>query len=315
MIIRSLRSYLMSRRILVAASVVALACAAAFEFPSAHVAAPPNTMRSISPQEIGLLEPASSLVGDNVCSSAISPDGALLATGTLNGAVRIWDIANLRPVAQWRAHKEEVTALAFFSDSQSLLTAGADRRICRWTLDEFTAPREVGRWDLADYVTALAVAPDGRMAAVACGDSLEIRETEGGKPVPGAALCVLGAPFRALAFSTDGRLLAGGGGGDNAVRIWGCAGGHLTLRSTLVRYTDHWVRGLTFSADGSTLVSLDTAGRMVAWDGDGHLLAESSADWPGCPVASVGAGGKLVVTKDVGEWSAHVWKIHENWWR
>lgn len=315
MIMRSLGSYVMSRRILVAASVVLLTSALAFEFPGAHLATEPGPRRSIAPREIALLEPASTLVGDSASSSAMSPDGTLLAIGTFNGTVRIWETAGSRLLAQWRAQKEKVTALAFFCDSQSLLSAGAEKAICRWTLDEVTAPRVVGRWTSAENVTALAVAPDGSLVAVACGDSLEIRETESGQPLPGTGLCVLGVPFRALAFAPSGRLLAGGGGGDNAVRIWGFAGGRLSLRSTLVRYTDNWVRALTFTADGSTLVSLDTAGRTVAWDGDGHLLAESSDDLAACHVASLGAGGKLVVTRNAAESSAHVWQIRENWWR
>ena len=234
MIIRSLRSYVTSRRILVAASVVLLASALAFEFPEAHLATEPGTKRSISPMEIALLEPASTHVGDSVSSSAISPDGTLLAIGAFNGTVRIWEIAKFRLLAQWRAHKEKVTALAFFCDSQSLLSAGAEMAICRWALDEVTAPRVVGRWTSAESVTALAVAPDGRLAAVACGDGLEIRETDSGQTLPETALCVLGAPFRALAFSPSGRLLAGGGGGDNAVHLGICRE-CLSLRSSTGR--------------------------------------------------------------------------------
>ena len=175
-------------------------------------------------------------------------------------------------------------------------------------------PQLVGRWHITSLVTALAVASDCRTVAVAFGDRLEFHDGEQGDLLPEGEFRVPGAPIFALSFAPDGRILASGGGGDNAVRIWGLTGCEVVLRHTLTGYADHWVRGLAYAADGATLLSVDTQGRVLAWDRDGHQLGETSTAQLPCRQATLGAGGQLILTKPDWDNSVHVSRLLKSGW-
>jgi WD40 repeat protein len=274
-----------------------------------------TTLPGDSAEEMGFLDTQEASPGGEICALAVSPDGTLLATGTRDGAVRLWEASSQRPLGRWQAHEEAVTALAFFPDSRDLLTSGADQTIGRWLVREASVPRLVGRWSVAAHVSALAVAPGGRTLAMAAGGGLGLYDTERGDFLPGSELSVPDVPLRALAFAPDGRSLAGGGGGDNAVRVWGLGAGRPVLRLTLGGYTDNWLRGLAYTEDGCTLVSLDTAGRLLAWDRAGNLLAEARAGPPPCLHVALGTGGKLLLTATGREGPARLSRLPDDWWR
>jgi WD40 repeat protein len=301
--------------VLGAASIFLWMSAIAFHVPGTPFGTPPIASQPVSAEELGLLDPRATSPGEEICSLAVSPDGKLLAMGSFGGMVRLWKAPELLPLTQWQAHGEKVTALAFFPDSRSLLTSGADQTVARWSVAEKASPRLTARWPSAAFVTALAVAPDGRTVAIASVDRLGFFEAEQGYPIPESELRLTDTPIRALAFAPDGRSLACGGGGDNAVRVWGLAGGQPVLRGTLEGYPDIWVRGLAYTADGDTLVSLDTRGHVLAWDRDGRLLGETSAGLLPCLLASLGAGGQFVLTKSVSDTSARLWRLPDRWWR
>jgi WD40 repeat protein len=264
---------------------------------------------------LGLLDPREASPGGEICALAVSPDGTLLATGTRDGAIRLWEASNQRSLTRWQAHEKAVTALAFFPDSRGLLTSGADRTVGRWLVRESSVPQPAGRWPVAAHVSALAVAPDGRAVAIAAGGRLSLHDTELGGLLPGSELLIPETPLRALAFSPDGKTLAGGGGGDNAVRVWALEESRPVLRLTLGEDSDNWLRGLAYANDGCTLVSLDTAGRVLAWDLAGNLLAETRAGQPPCLHAALGAGGRLMLTATGREGPARLLRLPDDWWR
>jgi WD40 repeat protein len=299
-------------------AVVALALgvgAAAFRGPGVWTDGKTAAARATDAAKLlSLLDSGEPSPGGEICALAVSPDGTLLATGTRDGSVGLWDASRQRQLARWTAHQGTVTALAFFLDSRALLSSGAERTVAHWFLeDEAFLP--AGRWEAAGHVTALAVAPDGRTVAVATGDRLEFRDAVRGNLLPGGALSVPNVPLRALAFSPDGGSLAGGGGGDNAVRVWELAAGRPVSRLTLAGCTENWVRGLAYTSDGRTLVSLDTEGRVFAWDRSGKLVGESRAGQPPCLHAALGAGGRLALTATGREGPARFLRLPEGWWR
>jgi WD40 repeat protein len=263
---------------------------------------------------LGLMDSAEPSPGGELCAVAISPDGNLLATGARDGSVRLWDTARHCPLGRWTAHEGAVTALVFFPDSRGLLSAGAEGTVTRWSVDEAKALRPAGRWKVAELVTTLAVAPDGRTVATATSDRLRLYDAERGVCLPDGEIPIPGIPLRALAFTPDGKCLAGGGGGDNAVRVWTLATGRPVLQLHLTDCAENWVRGLAYSADGCTLVSLDTAGRALAWDRAGNLRGEFRAGHAPCLSAALGVGGRLVFTTTGRAEPARLLRLPEGWW-
>jgi hypothetical protein len=273
------------------------------------------TSRTIeSAEEVGTLDPQERFPGGEICALAISPDGMLLATGSRNGAVRLWETSGRRPLGRCKAHEDAVTALAFSSDSRDLFTAAADRTVRRWAVREASAPREVLQWSAAEPVSALAAAPDGRTLAIAVGGRLGLYDAASHKALPQSEIPVQDFTLRALAFAPDGRSLAAGGGGDNAVRVWGLGTGWPVLLRTLAGHPNNWVRGLAYAEDGCTLVSLDTAGHVLAWDRAGNPLAAARAGQPTCLFAALGLGGRLLLSASGRDEPARLSRLPNDWW-
>jgi WD40 repeat protein len=271
--------------------------------------------QSASMKSVGAFTPEGKLLGDEIGSLAISFDGTLLAIGTFDGVVRLLQTSELRLLGLWQAHAKKVTALVFSPGSHSLVSAGADQTVARWSIDDRSPPQLIGRWRPAAVVTALAVAPGEQKIAVACEDQLEFRDLATGKVIREGQCRVPGAAIRALAFTADGRTIASGGGGDNAIRIWELTGTQLEIRHSFVNKPDQWIRALAYVDNSDTLVSLDSGGRVVAWDRDGQLLGEATVGMSYALVGSISPGAGLVLTKDLSDRSAHVWQLPQTWGR
>ena len=70
----------------------------------------------------------------SVLSLAISPDGRLLASGSNDRSIRLWEVSSGRELARWQSHESSVTALAFGSDGMLLISGGADGTLKLWNL-------------------------------------------------------------------------------------------------------------------------------------------------------------------------------------
>src|SRR5690349_9597104 len=62
----------------------------------------------------------------HVMAVALTTDGTLLASGTSDGQVTLWDVDQKKERATLAAHTEPVTALAFTGDGKLLVSGGAD---------------------------------------------------------------------------------------------------------------------------------------------------------------------------------------------
>jgi WD40 repeat protein len=312
MAIQAFSSFIKSRFALPMVSIAFIVTAVVSEIPGRWFGMISGNANSGAAARIGTLEPQTSSPGAEFSSLAVSPDGALLATAAFDGGVQLWDASTLRSVARWQAHSGEVSALAFAANSTCLLTAGVDRSVAHWDLVRLDRPELVVRWNSWGYVTAVALAPDGQTVAIACGDRLALHDARHGEPLPQGELCVPGAPIRALSFAPDSYVLASGGGGDCAIRLWGVSSGRPVLQRTLVNNTDQWVRSLAYSTDGAKLLSLDTVGHLVAWDRDGRLIGEFRAGPLSSSLASLGDGGQLLLAKGGAESTVYLWRLPES---
>jgi WD40 repeat protein len=302
------------RLVLAAGAVVLLASVVNDRFPGVLFATDSGHSRPAEATEIGILQPQGNLPGGELSAVTLEPAGLIAATGSRNGEVCLWRVEEpMKPLARWQAHPGKVTATTISLDGRRIFTAGADQSLRAWDITLLDAPRFIGIWPTSGLVTAASIAPDGHTLALAFGDRLEVGELARDRLIITFVSELPSTQLRALAFAPDGNSLAGGGGGDNSIRVWSLTSCGLSEQISLTYCAEHWVRGLAYSASGDTLVSLDTEGCVLAWNRDGRMIGETRAGRSSYFLAALSAGGQTILTRAVSERSARLSRFPDHW--
>jgi WD40 repeat protein len=202
-----------------------------------------------------------------VNSVAVSPNGAYIATASLDGSVQLWrpDGSHLVTI---QAHKDRAWSVTFSPDSSTLMSAGADGKINLWDLNgkllKTLEGHSLGVW-------RAIFSPDGSLIASASPDqTVKLWQRDGTllKTLPHQGL-VFG-----IDFSLDGRSLVTGAY-DNQVRIWRVGNPSSSEFGTLLRtLSGHraGVSSVVYRPGDDSIVSIDQYGTIKLWQPDGRLI-------------------------------------------
>jgi WD40 repeat protein/DNA-binding XRE family transcriptional regulator len=203
---------------------------------------------------------------DIVVCLAFSPDERLLASGSADDSVKLWDVERGAPL--WSAGQTSAIAcLAFAPDGGLLASGGLDGKLRLWDAQQGTLLEALPHPGPVFSLAWLPVPqtgcpvwgtgnPDGHLLATGDGTGT-IRLWEIGPSR--SASCVESLTGHSswvcgLAFAPDGSLLASGGH-DGIVKLWELGeAGSLRLRQRLAGHTQQ-VQCLAWSPDGGTLAS------------------------------------------------------------
>jgi hypothetical protein len=202
---------------------------------------------------------------------AFSPDGKRIVSGSLDGAVKVWDAVNGRETLTFNGRKhvsddsgnmsEWINCIAVSPDSKLIANAIDDGTIHlrgTYTGREFPSLRGHG-----GFVESVAFSPDGTKIVGGTADQIvAVWDIQSGKQI----LRLKGHTgyVNGVAFSPDGKtIVSGGGGGDNTLKLWDAAGERETV--TLKGHNDG-VSSVAFSPDGARIVSSSFDRTIKLWD-------------------------------------------------
>jgi WD40 repeat protein len=260
--------------------------------------------------------------GPDPYTLAGSPDGQLLAVGNWNLEVSLYSVATGENLHTFRglprdavpfekAHQNEqvrriVNSLAFDPDG-TLLAAGDSGDTVR--LYDVRARKEVRRFRRLTYRTGpVLFSPDGKLLLSGShkGGTREHPNpkiiTTAWEVATGKVAFEVGAPegARCLAFSPDGKRLAGGWGADSLC-VWEARTGKVVFTA---EPTGSGPCGVAFSPDGKTLAAASDGLRV--WDTTtwrDRLSAEGHTGIISC--AAFAPDGKTIVSS--GRDAVHLW--------
>jgi WD40 repeat protein/transcriptional regulator with XRE-family HTH domain len=200
---------------------------------------------------------------DIATALAFSPDERLLASGSTDGSVKLWDVES--GAALWSGGQANtILCVAFASDGGLLASGGLDATVRLWDAKLGTLHEALPH---PGPVSALAWSPAGRLLATG-DDAGTIRLWE--IPPSGPATCVESLVGHSswvwgLAFAPDESLLASASW-DGSVKLWERGeAGSLRLRQRLSGHTQQ-VQPVAWSPDGGTLASGSFDHTIRLWD-------------------------------------------------
>jgi WD40 repeat protein len=190
-----------------------------------------------------------------ITAVAVIADGKTAASASLDGSVKVWDVAGGQILATLVGHKGPVHSVAFAPDGRQLVSAGADKTVHVWKVpggkqyQELKEPAKILEGH-TDAILALAFSSDNQTVASGSADKTVIlwNTTLGLKQ---AALKEHKEAVQAVAFAPDGKTLASAGA-DRLVILWKIAGA--SKQFVLEGHTGP-IFAVAFSADGKLLAS------------------------------------------------------------
>ncbi|MCU0954954.1 MAG: serine/threonine protein kinase [Hyphomicrobium sp.] len=140
----------------------------------------------------------------------------LLASGSADKTLKVWNLETLDPVRTYRGHRDYVTAVAMSAGGREIASASLDGKVRIWSSRSNRLTRSLSGHE--GRATAVVFAPAGDVLASAGSDG-KIRVWDYRKSRTPRTLPSHAGDVAALAFSPDGQHIASAGD-DGLVRVW-----------------------------------------------------------------------------------------------
>jgi WD40 repeat protein len=216
---------------------------------------------------------------NGVTSIAFNSNGSLLAYGSLDNTIRLWDTHSGKLLNIFEGHTQPVTSVAFSPNGNTLASSSEDQTIRLWNIDSQILLRTFS--GNANTVSSVDFHPEGNiLASSANGGEIRLWDVNSGE--------LIRKPFkwiskymRAVTFSPDGKMLATGSS-DLKIRLWR-VNSFKMYKPPLIRLKcteDQHVTSLDFSPDSQLLASGFREGLVCIWDTRARKLITQMSEEP-----------------------------------
>lgn len=207
---------------------------------------------------------------------ALSQDGQMLAGGTDDGKIMLWDLGRGEQIKTFEGHTDWIKSVAFSPDGKILASVSTDKTLKLWNVESGqeirTLDENSGRYEVVCF------SPDGKIVGNGGMDfsisnaqplymsdyhSIKLWDVESGKEIQeikGHTKVV------EMEFGLNGKILASigiWGKWDNAIKIWDVTTGEEI--STLEGHTSR-VTSISFGPDGKILASVSYDNTLRLWN-------------------------------------------------
>lgn len=247
---------------------------------------------------------------DDVNDLAVTPDGSVAVSAANDKTLKVWSASDGALLRTLTGHTSSVEKLALAPNSQQAVSAAGNYASA--------GPKELKVWDLGsgqaihtlsvpDYIRALVVTPDGRLAIFA-GNSGDVDVYDLSTGTQTRTLTGHSDWVFTLAVTPDSRFVLSGGN-DNSVRVWDLASGE-AIKTLLGRCG--YVTDIAVTADSRFAISALGDATLKVWDlatgtvvatlvGHETIVNSVTTNSNGDYAVSSSGDGKLIVW-DTGTW-------------
>ena len=198
-----------------------------------------------------------------VRSISFSPDGKILASGSDDQLVKLWDVSDGKlsqePIQILQGHTYRIRSVSFSPDGKFLASSSFDKTIRLWNIKTGDCIRIFKGHK--DWIWTATFNRDGTHLVSSSQDkTLKIWDIKSGNCTQ---LFNIDQPIHSIAFSFDGKFMAAGSD-DTTVKLWNCEGEIYQFSKSLEGHVD-FVRSVAFNRE-SKLASASYDNTVRLWD-------------------------------------------------
>ncbi|NER20366.1 MAG: WD40 repeat domain-containing protein [Symploca sp. SIO1C2] len=231
-----------------------------------------------------------------VHSVAISPNGQILASGSVDQTIKLWNLATGKLLYALEGHSSAVLSVAFHPDGKTLASASnlavGNGNLKLWDVKTGTLQQVFDQGLLNFRVSCVTFSPNGQTLATGNIDAtIKLWKLSNGKLY--RTLKGHGWDVTSVAFSRNGKLLVSGGL-DGGIKIWNWCTGELlhalnqpspsNIIGSLVSWFDSSVGAIysvAISPDGQMIASAGSEQPIILWNSETGKLVRTLTEHSG----------------------------------
>jgi len=194
----------------------------------------------------------------DILSVAFSPNGKILAAGCANGEIRLWQVADNKPILILQSHTHWVKSVTFSPDGRIIASGGNDRTVKLWDIYTNQCLKTLVH---SKWIRSVTFSPDGQMIADASDDlTIKLWNVSSGQLLN----TLQGHTKRVytVAFSPDGKTIVSGSE-DHTIKLWDIFTGQCL--NTLQGHSDR-IRSVVFNPNNQIIASGSEDHTIKLWD-------------------------------------------------